>query len=583
MLRDISEDSFILNNNELEESGVNIYELYLLGKEFLIDIDLIKNPEYKKKVVISLLTKILQQNQDNTDAEMLISQNLDYIITNYQEEFYKIPINSLQNIFFHKKRILKSHEKAYQFIIQKQRLNINNELFSLLPSLDGEKLTPKTFIESISNQNEHFGFCPKIDIFTLLNIISPKVINYNGTIDEYIKTNKKSSRNIYIFGIFIFFVSLILMFTQFIPTYFHDFFIIQVSSQIWSQIQKYFGYYHDDKELINNNENKNKILKNVFEYYTPKYSVEINNLFSDKPFPNAIINNKEELAPIITFSLMNKNVPTTKIIAVKHDYKNIEEEVLTKQLVSSKIEGECCERKLVFYYQDQKRYKITNCDNFSTYTSTEPIKSYSEQILIPEGYKNKEEEILTKQLVSSKIEGEYCERKLVFYYQDQKRYKITNCDNFSTYTSTEPIKSYSEQILIPEGYKNKEEEILTKQLVKFEYIGEGINQKLINYFEDQRRYKLINCNDTITYTKHEIIKSYIEEIGPKVYEDFKTECETYDNIHHINRPDFFLKRSPCVIQKPPFAPRTICTKYKRNIIISPDRNVIFTDWTELKT
>lgn len=75
----------------------------------------------------------------------------------------KVPIPSLYNIFYNKNRVLKDHEKAYQFIVS----NNNPNFFILIKSLDSTKLSESILKESISNQDEHFGFIPNNSFYTL--------------------------------------------------------------------------------------------------------------------------------------------------------------------------------------------------------------------------------------------------------------------------------------------------------------------------------------------------------------------------------------------------------------------------------
>lgn len=103
---------------------------------------------------------------------------------NYSNEMYKIPINVLSNIFNHTERNLINHEKAYQFI--KIGIENENEDFSiLLKSLDGLKLSEKSFIESLSNKDS-LEFYPKTD-FSFVQTLNHNLSELNFKYEESYK------------------------------------------------------------------------------------------------------------------------------------------------------------------------------------------------------------------------------------------------------------------------------------------------------------------------------------------------------------------------------------------------------------
>lgn len=150
-------DNFIDSSTNLNVDAENIYQYRLLSDEFNFLKDELTNSEYENAFKISILLNIQKaKNFDRTAIENYISQNLDFYLQNYANYMPEIPITSLYNIFYNKNRVLNDHEKAYQFIVS----NNDQNLFILIKSLDSTKLSESTLNESISKQDDHFGFIP---------------------------------------------------------------------------------------------------------------------------------------------------------------------------------------------------------------------------------------------------------------------------------------------------------------------------------------------------------------------------------------------------------------------------------------
>lgn len=79
------------------------------------------------------------------------------------------------------------------------------------------------------------------------------------------------------------------------------------------------------------------------------------------------------------FAHRNNPVPTQRLQVVRPDYKKKEEEELKKVLIKEENVGEGVNKKKVFYYQDQKRSKITDWHGNIRYTTPEVMREWTEE------------------------------------------------------------------------------------------------------------------------------------------------------------------------------------------------------------
>lgn len=88
--------------------------------------------------------------QDKSLHEEILAKNLDFILQNNDDEFFKLNLASLFNIFNHPNRKLFDHNLAYRLIIEHYEQSINNTPFViLLETLDGSKLSKSNLNEAI--------------------------------------------------------------------------------------------------------------------------------------------------------------------------------------------------------------------------------------------------------------------------------------------------------------------------------------------------------------------------------------------------------------------------------------------------
>lgn len=117
----------------------NIYQWFQLDKEFCIP-SINKSIESKKESLgkHSLNIIFLQSNinADNSDIEKEIAMDLDIYVKNYGKELLNLPIQTLYNIFYHKDRKFTKHTLLYELIKNFYQRTNDENIFSLLQSID---------------------------------------------------------------------------------------------------------------------------------------------------------------------------------------------------------------------------------------------------------------------------------------------------------------------------------------------------------------------------------------------------------------------------------------------------------------
>lgn len=148
-------DFWIKNIEPLFDSD-NIYELNLLMNEFdLKSKNIIIGHE--ELLRISILKYDFSSLLDKSESEKYIAKHLDFYIKKYMNQIKCIPITSLYNIFYHEERVLYDQNLAYSFITDE---NAKDSIckFTLLGSLDANKLKKENVQDSIINRDKHYGF-----------------------------------------------------------------------------------------------------------------------------------------------------------------------------------------------------------------------------------------------------------------------------------------------------------------------------------------------------------------------------------------------------------------------------------------
>lgn len=171
---DVSKESFLLFLNYLKDgkepiiTESNRQELFLLSQEFQI----MKNIFYQKRIDYLHTIQLLQDktNENKSQIEEYISINLDEYLSNIGDKLFNLPITSIHNILNNKKRNLTQHNLCYNLIKQNYERNHDIQIFSVLPYLDGKKLSDTNLDDSISSQADRNGFIVKIEFSYILDL-----------------------------------------------------------------------------------------------------------------------------------------------------------------------------------------------------------------------------------------------------------------------------------------------------------------------------------------------------------------------------------------------------------------------------
>ena len=145
-----------------------------------------------------------------------------------------------------------------------------------------------------------------------------------------------------------------------------------------------------------------------------------------------------------------------------------------------------------------------------------------------------------------------------------------------------PVPTQKLQVVRPD-YKSKEEEIFERVFIKSEMVGEDEDRVQINYYEDQRRYKITGWDGKVTYTDPETIDSYTEEKETIV--SYETKWEKSKEQQDVtktkkgSRPILGLIGRRPRYQVHDYYLNTITNvEYQRKVLKFPDGEVKFGDW-----
>lgn len=150
-----------MNNGTLPQiTKENYLEYLMINEEFQILTEFIKKSEEEFGTDFKCIVQLndIKINQDNSFLENQISKNLDLYLKQQFNQMKNLPFNCLCNIFNNPERKLEDQELAYQFIKDKSKDDPN--LFVLLKSLEGDKLSRDSQIECERERVERFDFCP---------------------------------------------------------------------------------------------------------------------------------------------------------------------------------------------------------------------------------------------------------------------------------------------------------------------------------------------------------------------------------------------------------------------------------------
>lgn len=161
---------YLINDDIPDIQIYNFNEYLQLSKEFQILDDIIKakSDEFGEYFInLNALNNI--KNTDLSDYEEQVALNLDDYLEKYGKDLMNAPIQSLVNIFNHKKRKLTQHDLAYNLIGQHFENSKNFEIFVLLDSLDGSKLSKSNLEESFSLYEFRMNHMPAIEFSYISN------------------------------------------------------------------------------------------------------------------------------------------------------------------------------------------------------------------------------------------------------------------------------------------------------------------------------------------------------------------------------------------------------------------------------
>ena len=163
--------SFIdyLVNDKLPEIEIETFnEFFLLSEEFEILQDFVE----EKRGQFGEYLVNLNGLKDNKNfsyliyAEKVALKLYDYI-ENYGDILIKLPIQTLHIVFNHEKRNLTNHNRAYEMINKYFERTNDRNVFILLESLDGSKLSKSNIDESFKKRKSRLNYMPNIEFFYL--------------------------------------------------------------------------------------------------------------------------------------------------------------------------------------------------------------------------------------------------------------------------------------------------------------------------------------------------------------------------------------------------------------------------------
>lgn len=114
---------------------------------------------------------ISELESDSSNFEKQIAINLDQYLINHGDRLMKAPIQSLFNVFNHSQRVLTEHNLAYDLIASHFKKTGDSNIFILLDTLDGTKLSKSNLQDSILKKEERMNHIPKIEFSFLAKAI----------------------------------------------------------------------------------------------------------------------------------------------------------------------------------------------------------------------------------------------------------------------------------------------------------------------------------------------------------------------------------------------------------------------------
>lgn len=157
-------------NDELPD--ININDFLQLSQEFgLLEEELKAKIAQLGEYLVNLNGLQNKKSSDVSFYEEQIAVKLDDYLLKYGQNLMDSPIQSLFNIFNHKKRKMTKNDLAYELIIDCFERKKNSDVLILLESIDGSKLSKSNLENSIEFKEKRFNHMPTIHFSYLENAI----------------------------------------------------------------------------------------------------------------------------------------------------------------------------------------------------------------------------------------------------------------------------------------------------------------------------------------------------------------------------------------------------------------------------
>ena len=160
-------------NDELPDINIsNINDFLQLSQEFgLLEDDLKTKIAQLGEYLVNLNGLHNTNSSDVSFYEEQIAIKLDDYLLKYGQILMDSSIQSLFNIFNHKKRKMTKNDLAYELIIDCFERKNNPDIFILLESIDGSKLSKSHLENAIKFKEKRFNHMPTIQFSYLASAI----------------------------------------------------------------------------------------------------------------------------------------------------------------------------------------------------------------------------------------------------------------------------------------------------------------------------------------------------------------------------------------------------------------------------
>lgn len=187
--------SFIeyLVNDRLPEIEIETFDEFLqLSEEFQILREFIEEKRGQfGEYLVNLNGLKDTKNVNHSIYTEKVAMKLDDYIENYGDILMKLPIQTLHIVFNHKKRNLTNHNDAYEMINKYFERTNDRNVFILLESLDGSKLSKSNIEESFKKRKSRMNYMPNIkfsylsDSFEKQRKLEEKVTELENVIKDF--------------------------------------------------------------------------------------------------------------------------------------------------------------------------------------------------------------------------------------------------------------------------------------------------------------------------------------------------------------------------------------------------------------